>query len=70
MRATRVHVLIGSMILPVTPAIAQTAAPAANTSGGMGWDLDSAAARRGRRGSLVFHSPKQTHRDEFHGNGS
>jgi uncharacterized protein YjbJ (UPF0337 family) len=36
MSATRVHVLIGSMILTVTPAIAQTAAPAA-TSDGMGW---------------------------------
>ena len=37
MRATRVQVLIGSMILTVLPATAQTAAPAANTSGGMGW---------------------------------
>ena len=37
MRATRVYVLISSMILTVTPAIAQTAAPAANTSDGMAW---------------------------------
>ena len=37
MRATRLYVLIISMILTVTPAIAQTAAPAANTSDGMAW---------------------------------
>jgi uncharacterized protein YjbJ (UPF0337 family) len=37
MRATRVHVLISSLILTVTPATAQTAAPAANTSGAIGW---------------------------------
>ena len=37
MRATRVHVLISSVIMTVSPAIAQTAAPAANTSDGMGW---------------------------------
>jgi uncharacterized protein YjbJ (UPF0337 family) len=37
MRAIRVHVLISSLILTVSPVIAQTTAPAANTSGGMGW---------------------------------
>ena len=37
MRATRIHVLISSVIMTVSPAIAQTTAPATAPAADMGW---------------------------------